>query len=47
MLIEKDFTSGNVTLAFETGKRIELTREETREFDKRMKEIQDPTLQGE
>lgn len=41
MLIEREFTSGKVILAFETGKRVKLTKEETREFDKRMKEIQD------
>ncbi len=39
MLIERDFTSGKVTLSFETGNRIKLTKEETREFDKRIEEI--------
>ncbi len=41
MLIERDFTSGRVTLSFATGNRINLTDEETREFDKRMREIQE------
>jgi len=41
MQIERDFTSGNVTLAFGSGKRIELTREETLEFDKRMRQIRE------
>ena len=41
MLIERDFTSKDVTLSFETGKRIRLTREETKEFDKRISEIQE------
>lgn len=46
MQIEREFTSGKVTLAFESGRRIELTRDETYEFDKRMKEIQEATRQG-
>lgn len=41
MQIERDFTSGNVTLAFESNRRMELTKDETYEFDKRMKEIQE------
>lgn len=41
MQIERDFTSGKVTLAFENGKRLALTKEETVEFDKRIREIQD------
>lgn len=41
MLIERDFTSGRVTLAFENGNRVALTKEETAEFDKRMREIQE------
>ncbi len=41
MLIERDFTSGKVTLSFENGNRIALTKEETREFDKRMNEIKE------
>ncbi len=45
MLIERDFTSGKVTLSFEKGNRIPLTKEETREFDKRMREIREQALQ--
>lgn len=41
MLIERDFTSGKVTLSFETGKRVDLTKDETEEFDKRIREIQE------
>ena len=41
MLIERDFTSGKVTLSFDTGKRVNLTSEETKEFDKRMREIKE------
>lgn len=41
MLIEREFTTRKAILAFETKRRIHLTKEETREFDKRMKEIQD------
>lgn len=40
MLIERDFTSGKITLSFNTGKRLELTKDETKEFDKRISEIQ-------
>jgi len=39
MLIEREFATGKVTLAFETGNRIKLTKEESREFYKRMEEI--------
>lgn len=41
MLIERDFTSRKVTLSFDTGKRVELTKEETKEFDNRIQEIQE------
>lgn len=41
MKIERDFTSGNVTLAFENGKRVGLTKEETQEFDERIRQIQE------
>lgn len=41
MKIERDFTSGKVTLSFENGNRIALTAEETREFDKRIREIRE------
>lgn len=44
MQIERDFTSGNVTLSFENGNRIKLTREETCEFDERMRRIQQDEL---
>lgn len=47
MQIERDFTSGKVTLAFESGKRVELTKEETREFDKRVKRIQEYAISSE
>lgn len=47
MQIERDFTSGKVTLAFENGKRVKLTKEETREFDERMRQIQEDALKGE
>lgn len=46
MLIERDFTSGKVTLAFETGNRINLTKEESREFDERIKDIRADALEG-
>ena len=40
MIIETDFTSQKITLRFEsTDKRVELTDEETREFNKRMSQI--------
>ncbi len=41
MQIERDFTSGKITLAFENGRREKLTKEETREFDKRIKQVQE------
>lgn len=41
MQIERDFTSRNVILSFNTGKRVRLTKEETKEFDKRRSEIQE------
>lgn len=34
MLVEEDFTSHIFTLAFDTGKRVELTREESIEYEK-------------
>lgn len=40
MQIEREFTSKNVTLSFQSGRRIELTREETDEFDERIARIQ-------
>lgn len=45
MLIERDFTSRNVTLSFESGKRVKLSREETTEFDKRIREIKEDSPQ--
>ena len=42
MTIETDFTSNNITLAFESSqRRIKLTTEETAEFNKRMKQVKD------
>lgn len=41
MVIERDFTSRKITLVFETGERIELTKIETCEFDVRMKGIKE------
>ncbi len=41
MLIERDFTSKKVTLSFDTGNRIELTNEETEEFDTRILKLRD------
>lgn len=46
MQIERDFTSGNVILAFKNGKRVKLTKEETREYDERMRRIQEQALKG-
>lgn len=46
MQVERDFTSGNITLAFENGRRVKLTKEETREFDERMRRIQEQALKG-
>lgn len=40
MLIERDFTSQEVTLSFDTGRRIELNRDESYEFDKRIAKAQ-------
>jgi len=45
MLIERDFTSRKVTLSFETGKRVGLTKDETKEFDKRIQEIQEKAIE--
>ena len=40
MVIHTDFTSGKITLEFEsTGMRINLTDEETAEFNKRMEQV--------
>jgi len=33
MKVETDFTSTTHTLVFETGKRVELTKEESTEFE--------------
>lgn len=46
MQIERDFTSGKITLAFENGNRIKLTKEDTLEFDERMRRIREQALQG-
>lgn len=46
MQIERDFATGNVTLAFENGKRVKLTKEETREFDERVRRIQEQALKA-
>ena len=34
MQVEEDFTSGKLTLAFEEGKRVDLTKAESKEFEK-------------
>lgn len=48
MQIERDFTSHEVTLAFEnSGKRMRLTSEETHEFDERVRQIQEDARNGE
>jgi len=39
MQIERDFTSKNVTLSFDNGTRIELSGEETKEFDARIEKL--------
>jgi hypothetical protein len=41
MMIETEFQSNKITLSFEsTGNRVKLTREETAEFNKRMRQVQ-------
>ena len=48
MKIARDFTSREVTLYFEkSGKRVRLTKEETREFDERVRQIQEDARKGE
>jgi len=46
MQIERDFTSGRVTLSFEGGRRIDLTTKETKEFDNRIKRVQEDAIRG-
>ena len=46
MQIYRDLTSGNVTLVFDGGKCVKLTRDETREFDKRVRRIQEEARDG-
>ena len=42
MIIETEFQSNLITLHFEsTGYRVRLTKEETREFNKRMQQVKD------
>ena len=41
MQIERDFTSKNITLDFEGGKRVQLTGAETYEFDEQVRRIQE------
>ena len=42
MIIETEFQSNIITLHFESTKnRVKLTKEETREFNKRMQQVKD------
>lgn len=41
MEIHTEFQSNIITLVFETGKTVRLTKEESREFNKRMREVQE------
>lgn len=42
MVIETEFQSNIITLHFEsTGKRVRLSKEETREFNRRIKKIKE------